>query len=125
MTRKRKPRPYFRHIYIDWLGANVYWTVCSIGEYSMLIHNTFNLAPDVVDKNGAMRVYESKGAHVIVLWIDRPSIAMMAHEVIHGMTWLLDSRGIEVSRSNDEVLAYMVEYVMKQMSKEWPWKVRP
>lgn len=46
--------------------------------------------------------------------INMKNIPTMAHEIVHSCVNLLNEIGVDISRDNDEVLCYMVEYALDQ-----------
>lgn len=43
---------------------------------------------------------------------------ILIHEILHYVTHLFDDKGIEISYSNDESMAYMIEYVYREFKKK-------
>lgn len=59
------------------------------------------------------------GAHTIVIMDKcKDNWSIIAHEVIHVANRILESRGVEISTSNDEALTYLVSYIIEQIQKK-------
>jgi hypothetical protein len=65
---------------------------------------------------GLTMVASSRGSAIIV-WLETKEPPQVAHEAVHVATALMDRAGIPISEENDEVLAYLVEYTVKEMCK--------
>ena len=49
----------------------------------------------------------------VMLLASTVTISTFAHEAVHVAAWVMDSRGVPVTRENDEVVAYIVEWVVR------------
>ena len=54
---------------------------------------------------------------MMVFWPDRYTIPIAAHECVHAAWAILDHVGVEVSQENDEMLAYLVGFLMEKVEK--------
>jgi len=55
---------------------------------------------------------------VIVIYLKSlKNIPVIAHELIHYSTFMKTIKGIPINKDNDEVLAYTVQYMLKQILK--------
>ena len=52
-----------------------------------------------------------------LLLLRSKDINVIAHEIVHIVTRLCDSRGIPIRLENDEVMAYLIQWYMKEISK--------
>lgn len=56
----------------------------------------------------------------IFIWIkstDQSGLGALVHESIHAANFLLESRGVETDRGNDENLAYYAQWIFEQCHK--------
>ena len=51
------------------------------------------------------------------IYMHKYDTAVLIHEILHFTTHLLNNRGIEISYKNDEVMAYMIEYIYSEYKK--------
>lgn len=52
------------------------------------------------------------------IWFDSEKVVtpgLVAHECIHAINCIYEDKGIEITMSNDEVLAYSVEYLVDKI----------
>lgn len=59
---------------------------------------------------------------VPIVWINSRAkkdgrIACLAHELVHVLSWIFDTAGIDYDNDNDEPYAYMLGYLMEQTLK--------
>lgn len=59
----------------------------------------------------------AKDNRTIILWLRNPSILCLIHEAIHVTTFLFDRVGVPINFHNDETLAYMVQYLVREVLK--------
>ena len=52
-----------------------------------------------------------------IIYLKKYDSGVLIHEILHFTTYLMDCRGIEISYKNDEVMAYMVEYIYNEFKK--------
>ncbi len=65
------------------------------------------------------RTTTRKGHAVLVALKKKPNnpiaISSLAHECLHVATFICDSLGLPISYDNDEVLAYITQYLIKEL----------
>jgi hypothetical protein len=49
-----------------------------------------------------------------VLWLRAKSLSVLAHEIFHVATFILDRAGIKLTDSSDEAYAYLIEHLTRQ-----------
>lgn len=55
---------------------------------------------------------------IIYMWVRRKNdYPSLAHECIHAANYGLKARGVKISTSNDETLAYLVEWLFERCMK--------
>ena len=76
---------------------------------------TFKLDPD---EDGRGMVFYHNGA--VFIWIQEftyENLGYLAHEATHAANCMFREKGVKISTSNDEPLAYMVGYVFENCMK--------
>lgn len=64
-------------------------------------------------------MHDTSSSNFPVIWINsalsKPQqISTLAHEAVHAANMICQKKGIETSQDNDEMIAYIVEYIMKK-----------
>lgn len=49
------------------------------------------------------------------MWLSEVTPGTVAHEAVHAASIVLQSRGIDIASSGEEPLAYMVEYITREI----------
>ena len=86
------------------------------GDYDDFIkitkENKFNIDFDNTSSTADGISFDFEGVQLI--WVDtNTSQAVKVHEILHAVLNICDSRGID--RKDDEVLCYMLEYLVKSL----------
>ena len=57
-----------------------------------------------------------KYGSVVTIWINprKTGIPVLAHELLHAITYVLDARGLVLSDHTDEAYAYYLEWLMRE-----------
>jgi hypothetical protein len=55
---------------------------------------------------------------VVVIWLPNlKNISIIIHELLHYCFYVYDKKGIPINRKNDELIAYMLEYMFNQIMR--------
>lgn len=107
-------------------GVTVLWPVDekSLNKTLRRIKWLEKSEPDLTFKSRAMHFHNHViGLHAIAISkpsFERRDISAVAHEAVHCANALLERRGMRASPSeNDEPLAYMVQWIVREVSKHW------
>lgn len=93
-----------------------YFIESDIGKAKEYLDSKKNFPKEQLLGNGAT-LFMSDGNPIVWLRVKRPDI--IVHEMIHAVMGLFDGIGIEkISKENDELFAYFVEYAVKEILKK-------
>jgi len=115
IMKKSIKKPY--NVWCETLKANV-WVFYgfSRAEYTKSVSKYFNIDTVLAESTiGKMEVFSSGREEIICVWTENKDISVLAHEIIHAMTFLLDSKGVPISYDNDEILCYYVEWMLDKV----------
>ena len=74
---------------------------------------------------GHFTVVDSDGLEAIFIALGSTGdITTLAHECLHATTFLLDDRGISISRENDEIIAYTQQGLMLRCMALQKWAAK-
>jgi len=114
----------FEHIWLDWLKINIYWIVCSSEEFIFRVKCEFNKPCEIpAGVDGGFNVYTKDDTPIGVIWVKRRfnetdfQLALV-HECFHAVHWVCKERGICLDDSSDEVYAYLLMHLMKELSRK-------
>lgn len=62
--------------------------------------------------------YDGYGDQRIIIWLRDNKTPVLAHEIIHVIDFSFSLRGIEFSSENSEVIAYLMEFFLKNLSNQ-------
>ena len=114
LPKKRKIE--FKHIWIEWLEVNVYWIQCSREQWVKKLHDYFGVSWNHDDSEcGNFSTYRKNGTNVGVIWFTNKEQSL-AHECFHAVCWILAQRDIEFNQATEEVYAYMLQYLIKNIN---------
>ena len=57
-----------------------------------------------------------KKSGLIGIWLEKPENSVLVHESVHAANYILKSAGIESDRENDEMCAYLTEYIFNKLT---------
>lgn len=52
-----------------------------------------------------------------IVWLKYKRADIVSHEMIHALSWMLDGIGVELKNLDEEILAYLLDYGVKQILK--------
>lgn len=115
-----KKYPKFKYIYIELFGANIYWIRCSRKDYAGAIKREFKVKAPAKDSDvkGSTEIYrrEKEDLDVDVIWFKDKDVTTIAHEAFHATYNVLQRKGVWLTDSSEEVYAYMVQYLTKEIT---------
>lgn len=118
---RRKPKPQRFRIDLDQWGSSV-TVLCgtTIAEAEKLYCKRYaevSFKTSVAGAHGyTLCSGESKG---VVLWfaLAQPGGGVVCHEAIHAAWHILDFSGVSVTADNHEALAYLTDFIVRQIGK--------
>ena len=123
----KKKRIVFNRLRINMFDANVYYVCCSRREYDNLIDRVFNaVIPEDREKlAGTAEGYDNGDKIVDVIWISercRKDSTVISHESFHVACNILNRLGAWLTKSFEEVYAYLTQYIMVEIMLNWKEK---
>ena len=64
--------------------------------------------------------YEGYDYYTIVIHINHPTLATVTHEAVHAINRILSHIGSVPKHEDDEVQAYLVDYLVQSCEEVWP-----
>lgn len=108
--------PIFKTTVMVVVGPYDYYRTAMLGAFKV---DPGELEPGVC---GLFEPIQStdKQTTVGVIWVPDWGISCLVHEIIHCVLWALEYRGMIVDESDDEVVSYFAEYLIKEILKHNP-----
>lgn len=100
--------------------------VCLGGDKQFVIKNIkkFGYTPDTEEEGHITMIGQGKCVMLknsaTIIWLKnypRAGSGVLAHEIFHATDFILDKMGIKHTDSSDEVWAYVIEYLTKEIHK--------
>lgn len=60
-----------------------------------------------------------RGNQTLIYFKDKPDEGLIAHEVFHAVWMILGRMGVEPSEDSNEVYAYLIEYFVREIMKNY------
>lgn len=75
-------------------------------------------AVEMLSNSGLGHTLRLPNKATLIYFPNTPDTGLIAHEVYHAVYLILQTMGITPSDDSDEVYAYLIEYVMRQIRKD-------
>jgi len=114
MKHTEIPLPMLQHAVLLW--------VCTKEEAEEMYKNTeYSDIEQNMEFDGHGKTIFTRGLKAI-MWIDSTldkqlTYSILAHECVHATNVILSDRGVVINEYNDEIRAYMVQYLMEYAIK--------
>lgn len=61
---------------------------------------------------------KKEGLHCVAAWFEQefPPVNLVTHEIFHVAYYILDFRGLGLSRASEEAFAYLIDYLIQEIS---------
>ena len=69
-------------------------------------------------RDGYTVVWKKKGNDIVVVWTRIKKVSVLAHELIHAISYVLITRGINLNEQTEEVYAYFMQELMRRILKK-------
>ena len=121
-TKKTQPKkPQFKFI-VDPIYRMPYFYCDShdINVYKKLYKELLGREEDIdLGVGGRFEGVWNDNFEAAIIWAPKGDPTILAHEVTHAAVWTLcERRQIPINENNDEVLAYYIQYLMKECLSE-------
>lgn len=108
------------HIYEKTFGTNIYYSgVKTFKEFKKQFQKQF---PGFEIKNYEMGTFinieQLNGNQYGILWCKNDNLFVLIHEAAHAAFWLMDSKGILISKENEETFAYIQEFIVQEIMEK-------
>jgi len=105
------------HIYDPVYQQNYYYFNCRTHkEYVKLLKSKFNIDREPnEDIGGNCSIHEHRGIFIVFIWTIRRGPDIIAHEVLHAVSWILRNRDIPLKDDTEEAYAYLTQFLMKEI----------
>ena len=104
------------HYYEKLFGTNLYWFRGSRKQYEQLVKDEFKLrAVEIKTSKGTFEVYKKNNIWVGVIWLSNRNFEVLVHECFHAVHWCLTDIGITLTDASDEVYAYFLQSLVKEL----------
>lgn len=112
---KQRFRPDIRRIHEPMLSEHAYYINCkNCEEFEEIAKRKFDLAIGKVGGGGGF-VWDKK-ARLMLFWAPKERVDLVAHECMHVVvTVLKDMKGIPLTESTEEVYAYLIGFLFKEI----------
>jgi hypothetical protein len=108
------------HVYDKTFMVNFYisYGVCE-HIYQKAVKGILQCEPQVDLKDGNMSIYDNKknGSQIYWIWTKYKDVSCLVHECFHAIHFLLKDKGIKLSHDSDEIYAYMLQMLVKEVLK--------
>lgn len=104
------------HIFDPIYRQNYYYFNCKTEkEYQKLLKIKFRINTEIRERDGGCEVYEQSGTDVCFIWSKGRDIPVIAHEIMHAVSYVLRRKGIGLSKETDEAYGYLAQFLMKEI----------
>lgn len=111
------PSKKVHHFYSDLYKENIYlmagFSVKQVQEY----WDEFAVPRGVHGKCFELKSDKNDGVFIWLKTNKKTDAEFLVHECIHAASYILDSRGVEISAKNDEALAYLSQWIFSNCFK--------
>ena len=117
--KNKKPPIGIIPIFVDVLTHNIFVSYGISYKKFVELQETYIIEVPLEEKefgDGCCLLATHKsGQELLWIWTKRKSVATLAHECIHAIFKLFDSRGIPITYENQETFAYFVRYLIQEV----------
>jgi len=107
----------FNHYYEKLFETNLYWFRGSRKIYNQLIKGEFKQIAPKKDSSvkGTFETYKKDNIWIGVIWLRNRNLSVLVHECFHAVHWILLDRGLILSDASEEVYAYFLGSLVKEL----------
>ena len=117
------------HIWEPVFQSNYYYIIAKdYQEYCAVIKHHFEIESKEERENeplGHTTCYEGKKGTMVFIWTKERTPDVLAHECLHAVAHELNARGVVMTLSNDEIFAYFLQFLMREIIKFTEIKRKP
>jgi hypothetical protein len=105
------------HIFVETFTENIYVSYGVSREvFIESVKEQLNIDQEVAKGiNGKCVVFDKP---ITWIWTDKKKVSILAHEVFHAVFYMLGSRGIILNNDTDEIFAYSIQSILRQILKK-------
>lgn len=108
-----------KHIF-DPIYRQNYWYICTPthAEFRKIVLKAGIKIEEKHNTDGGMYVYEQTKGQVIVLWTKNKTADLLAHEIMHAVSYCLRRKGLPLTDDSEEAYCYLFQYLMKEIKEK-------